>query len=98
MPEDKKDYGSDAWRTDCQKADSDRQKLEEAQQSLLDNRDLPSDENPSMSIEAKPRIFMAIFVAVIFMAAIAIVGFYTAFWTPGDTSRQSSPHAIDQTN
>ncbi|SFB65061.1 hypothetical protein SAMN03159496_06632 [Rhizobium sp. NFR07] len=51
-----------------------------------------------MSIEAKPRIFMAIFVAVIFMAAIAIVGFYTAFWTPGDTSRQSSPHAIDQTN
>ncbi|SFB65058.1 hypothetical protein SAMN03159496_06631 [Rhizobium sp. NFR07] len=44
MPEDKKDYGSDAWRTDCQKADSYRQKLEEAQQSLLDNRDLPSGE------------------------------------------------------
>lgn len=51
-----------------------------------------------MSIETKPRIAMAIFVVVIFMAAIAIVGFYPAFWTPGDTSRQSSPHAIDKAN
>jgi hypothetical protein len=43
MPEDKKDYTSDASRTGSQMADSDRQKLlEDAQRALSDNGDFPS--------------------------------------------------------